>query len=259
MPDDEQRPLFTIVTPSLNAERTIERTILSVKRQVDADFGVEHIVIDGKSSDGTLAVLGRHGQVRWISERDQGIYDAMNKGINLAAGQVIGILNTDDWYAEDTLSRVARRFREDPAVEVVHGDLAAWEGGRMAGVLKPKAGSWRKLRRMPVFHPTVFVKREVYERWGVFNPEYRITGDYDLMRRFQEKGVVFSYVPGVLSNFSRGGSSLTSFAVAERIRVRVRHGVPLPAAVVQVSYIAGRILYRRARKRLGSGRCRRDR
>jgi glycosyltransferase involved in cell wall biosynthesis len=231
-PVAEPRPLFSIVTVCRNAVRSIRRTIESVRQQQDVPGAVEHLVIDGVSTDGTVAALAEFPHLRVVSEPDGGIYDAMNKGAALARGEYIAILNADDWYEPETLARVALAFRESPEASVVHGDVRRWVGTAPLDIVKsrrPRRGQSGLF--MSVNHPACFVKRDVFKRFGGFNLAFPMCADYDWIERVIRGGAVLRYVPHVLTNFAMGGVSSTRFIIRERYRVRRANGAGiLPAA-----------------------------
>jgi glycosyltransferase len=230
---------FSIITATRNSAATIAGCLASVRSQT---LPVEHIIIDGASTDGTLEIvspLTLHPSpfTRVISEPDRGIYDAMNKGIQLATGEVIGILNSDDMYAgPEVLAKVAALF-EDPSVEACYGDLVYvkeagaghWALGTgensspvtvhrspLAVVRYWKSGYFSTDRFywgwMPP-HPTFFVRRSVYEKYGVFNLTLGSAADYELMLRFLLRHRInAAYVPEVLVKMRTGGVSNASLA-----------------------------------------------
>jgi glycosyltransferase len=203
---------LSVVTAVYNCADTLPDCLDSVAGQTHGD--VEHILIDGASIDGTLELLqARRAQLsRLLSEPDDGIYFGLNKGVALARGEVVGFLHGDDVYADpEVLARVARAFA-DPAVDAVYGDLvyvAADDGARVirywrAGAYRPQRLRWGW---MPP-HPTLFLRRSLYERFGVFNTRYRIAADYDLMLRMltQLRGKVL-YRPELMVRMRVGGVS----------------------------------------------------
>ena len=203
---------ISVVTAVYNGEATVGHAIASVASQTYPH--VEHIIVDGKSSDGTMAAIeaAKHDRMRVISEPDKGIYDALNKGIGLATGDVVGFLHSDDFLAHpDALAEFAKPF-SDPEVEAVFSDLhyvAKDDGDRVIRHWATGPFSPAKLRRgwMPA-HPTLFVRREVYERHGVYDTGYRSAADYDFILRYfsQLKGRTV-YIPQVLYKMRVGGVS----------------------------------------------------
>ncbi len=196
---------ISVITVCLNSEKTIEQTIQSVTDQNDIDY--EYIIIDGKSTDSTLEIIKIYKDKISIikSEPDNGIYDAMNKGITLATGDIIGIINSDDWYEPNTFNKIRESFKESGA-DVVYGKLNLISENGQSKVLLP--GTIDKIRyEMGIPHPTVFVRRSIYKKYGMFNLEYKIAADYDLMLRLYVKGVKFYFCNDIVANFRLGGIS----------------------------------------------------
>jgi len=203
---------LSIITPVFNGKKTIRETINSVLNQEYRN--IEHIIIDGHSTDGTMETISdyNHQIAQVVSEPDQGIYDALNKGIRLSTGDIIGILHAGDLYAHDrVLKRVVEGF-ENQNKDSCYGDLQYVDPNDPKKVIRYwKSSSYRdgkfKLGWMPP-HPTFFVKREIYEKHGAFNREFRIAGDYELMLRFLEKQKIsVFYIPEVLVKMRMGGIS----------------------------------------------------
>ena len=207
---------ISIVTAVYNNCNTIASALDSALAQTGVDL--ELIVIDGGSSDGTLAVLNGYADriAVFVSEPDRNIYDALNKGIRRASGEVVGFLHADDLFADETvLKRVAGVFA-DPQIEGVYGDLLYVHKENPEVVVRYwKAGEYSRARLgwgwMPP-HPTFYVRRSVYERLGLFDTNYRIAADYDCMLRFLGKGGVrVGYIPEVLVKMRLGGTSNRTF------------------------------------------------
>lgn len=203
---------ISVITVCFNSGLTISDTINSVASQTYPD--VEHIVIDGASTDTTLQVLeGLRGYLaKLISEPDKGIYDAMNKGIRLASGDVICFLNADDFYANsDVLANVAHRIKKDD-LDAVFGDVEFFRNESPDKVIRryrsiyfrPKRVAWGW---MPA-HPSLFVRRRIFDRYGVFKTDYKIAGDFEFVARFFHEGEVrYCYLPEVLVRMRVGGVS----------------------------------------------------
>lgn len=209
---------LSVVTAVRNGAGTIGTCLGSVGRQAQPRgpndvFQVEHVVEDGASTDGTVAVAERGGRhVRVFSERDRSLYDGMNKGIRHATGEVIGTLNADDFYFRPgSLAEVANAMA-DSAVSVCHGNVAYVDAGNPARVVRVWRGgpcSTEKLRRgwMPP-HPTFFVRRDCYEHYGLYREDLGTAADYELMLRFLLKhGVRSVYVPELWVAMRTGGAS----------------------------------------------------
>jgi glycosyltransferase involved in cell wall biosynthesis len=204
---------ISIITATFNSGFTIRDCLDSVKDQGNK---VEHIIIDGGSSDGTLDIVKSYPHiVRVISEPDHGIYDAMNKGIALATGDVIGILNSDDFYADKmVLTKVARIFSRD-GIDSCYGDLLYVDPADITKITRIwKSGPFHKENFfwgwMPP-HPTFFVRRQVYDKYGMFNLNLGSAADYELMLRFLVKHKIsMAYIPEVLVKMRAGGVSNAS-------------------------------------------------
>jgi glycosyltransferase involved in cell wall biosynthesis len=222
---------ISVITVVYNGERTIADTLASVAAQTHKD--VEHVVVDGASQDGTLATVRRYPHVAaCLSERDHGVYDAMNKGIRRATGEVIGTLNADDVYQHDgVLEHVACAF-DDPGVDVCYGDLVYVSPRRPDQIIRYwKAGPFdRKRLRSGWYppHPTFFVRRSVYDRWGAFDPAYPLAGDVELMFRILGKGsTTVVYLPEVLVRMRLGGISNARISTVWNQNVIIRRAARL--------------------------------
>ena len=202
----------SIVTPTYNSAKTIVDTILSVNKQDYAN--IEHIIIDGGSKDNTHELIRNtpNRVKKIISEPDKGIYDAMNKGVALATGDIVGILNSDDFYnSNDVIAKVVKTFQEGE-YEGVYGDLEYVDARNTNRVLRYweskayKEGLFKK--GWHPAHPTFFVKKEVYDKYGNFNLKYKIGADYEIMLRFIEKNrIKVAYIPETLVKMRVGGAS----------------------------------------------------
>ncbi len=207
---------LSIITAALNSAKTVEDTVKSVLGQSYGD--IEYIIVDGGSTDGTLDIIERYKDkiAKVVSEKDGGIFDAFNKGIAMATGDIVGILNSDDFYASDSVIQdVMEKFAASSA-DTVYGDLEYVDPVDTSKVIRGwKAGEYRKSRFrsgwMPP-HPTFFVKRSLYDRYGGFNTWMKISNDYELELRFLYKNnATAAYVPKVLVKMRAGGNSDGSF------------------------------------------------
>lgn len=203
---------FTIITAVYNREATIGQAMQSVASQTYEN--VEHLIVDGASTDGTLAEVERHKTTRTkvFSEPDKGIYDALNKGIALASGDVIGLVHSDDFFAHDgVLEQVTHAF-EDSTASAVYGDLdyvSAEDETRIIRHWHSGPYDRRKLAWgwMPP-HPALFLRRPVFDRWGLYDTTYRIAADYDAILRYFGRGNIHPvYIPQVLVKMRVGGES----------------------------------------------------
>jgi glycosyltransferase involved in cell wall biosynthesis len=211
--------MITIITTTLNSALTIHDCLNSVNNQEER---VEHLIIDGVSNDGTLDTLNSYAHIsKVISEPDQGIYDAMNKGISQASGSVIGILNSDDFYADSSVLKKVASVFENPDVDSCYGNLVYVDPSNTARITRYwKSGNFSKRDFywgwMPP-HPTFFVRRSIYERYGLFNLALGTAADYELMFRFLVKHkITTAYIPEVLVKMRAGGTSNAS--LRNRIR-----------------------------------------
>ena len=201
---------ISIITITYNSAKTVQRALDSVQSQTYKD--IEHIIVDGASTDGTKELIETyakaHKNVRWVSEKDKGIYDALNKGIKLATGDIIGFLHSDDvLYSADSIGQIAAAFEQSGA-DVVYGDLQYCSGGKVVRRWKSNDfdPSALKYGWMPP-HPTVYVRREVYQQVGEYDEWFRISADYDMMLRIFTAGYKTHYIPEVLVSMETGGAS----------------------------------------------------
>lgn len=183
---------ISIITVTYNSAETIEATIRSVLRQTYKH--IEYIIIDGKSTDDTINIIRRfephfNGNMKWMSEADKGIYDAMNKGIRMATGNIIGILNSDDFFTSDNiLEQIAANIND---VDAVYGDIHFIKSSNPDKCVRYYSS---KIFRPPLLryglmpaHPSFYVRREIYERYGLYSLDYKIAADYDMMVRLFHK------------------------------------------------------------------------
>ena len=203
---------FSIITVSYNSKDTIADTVQSVGSQSHSD--TEYLIIDGASKDGTLKILEslKNKIDILVSEKDNGIYHAMNKGIEKAGGDVIGILNSDDIYTDEFILQDVAKIFENPETEAVYADLVYVEREDTNKVKRKwisgeyTQGDFRKGWMPP--HPTFFVRKSVYEKYGAFNLDFESAADYELMLRFIHKHhIKIAYLPRVIIKMRVGGQS----------------------------------------------------
>lgn len=238
---------ISIITVSYNAAATIRDTIESVMAQDHPD--VEYIIVDGGSKDGTMDIVreysDRMGKV--VSERDQGIYDAMNKGIAMATGDVVGILNSDDFYSYNQVLSDVDRLMSTSGAQCLIGDLVIVHPDHPEKIQRYYSSEgfhlgWFTHGDMPP-HPTFFVRRELYERYGNFEKSYRITADYDLMLRMMYIGKEsWVRLPRVMVTMRGGGNSNNGFRSKIRLNQEImhslrKHGLPSGALRVYSKYL----------------------
>lgn len=205
---------ISIVTAAYNSVATIKDTIESVLSQ---DYpNIEYIVADGGSKDGTVEILKSYGdKIKWISEKDNGIYEAMNKGVKMATGDAIGIVGSDDFYPDNqAISKVAKAFIESNA-DSVYGDLHYVDAVDTNKIVRNwKSGKYDRKRFLNGWmppHTAFFLKKSAYDTYGIYDTTYRSAGDYELMLRMLYKHHVSSYyIPAVLMKMRIGGDSNSS-------------------------------------------------
>ena len=226
---------ISVVTATYNRADTLGEAVASVQSQTHRPL--EHVVQDGASSDGSVDLLqGLSDETtRVVSEPDHGIYDAINRGISRATGDVVGLLHSDDMLAHDgILSSVADAF-SDPAIDGVYGDLDYVSSADPSRVVRRwRSGAYdpRRLRHgwMPP-HPTLYLRREVFDRWGLYDTGFRIAADYEAMLRYLVKGQIrLAYLPEVMVKMRLGGESNRSLGrmllkSREDLTAMRRHGV----------------------------------
>lgn len=234
---------ISIITAAYNSASTLHDTIESVMRQSYKDY--EHVVVDGKSKDNTVDILKEYEEtngkrLRWISESDRGIYDAMNKGVQIAAGDVIGILNSDDFFtSDDVLARVAKEFESDPSLEAIYGDIhfvaadatLANPGNCTRYYSSAMFRPWLlRFGFMPA-HPSFYVRREVYEKYGLYDLDFRTSSDFELMvRLFGKNKIKAKYIPMDFVTMRAGGESTAGMEAKKKVNRDIaaslkKHGV----------------------------------
>ncbi len=202
---------ISIITATYNVDKTLEYAIKSVLSQTYTD--IEYIIIDGNSSDNTIDIISKYKNNIDISvsEPDDGIYDALNKGIKAATGDVIGFLHADDvFYDENSIAVIAQAFTDK--IDAVYGDLIYVKNADINSVIrywkgKPYSNKLLKSGWMPA-HPTFFVRRKVYENIGLYDLNYKISADYDfILRFFNSERYNVEYIPNVITRMRVGGKS----------------------------------------------------
>jgi glycosyltransferase involved in cell wall biosynthesis len=229
--------------------KTLQRTLDSV---ISQEFpGIEYVVTDGGSTDGTLKLL-RQNQNRialWISEDDLGISDAFNKGIALSRGEIIGLLNSDDWYEPGAIQAVVEEMQRTGA-DIACGRLQYWEGDRRTYLTESDPA---KLERgMTIGHPTVFVRRNCYHRFGLFRRDFRLAMDYEWLLRAKSAGARFVVVDQCVANMQGGGVGDRRWRNSQRevARARAMHVKGADSMLAYQVYVARRIVMGSARRLL---------
>lgn len=201
-------PLISIITVVYNGAKTLEQTIQSVINQTYNN--IEYIIIDGGSTDGTIDIVEKYkDQIAfWVSEPDKGLYDAMNKGISKANGEIIGMINSDDWYEPGTVSSIVSYSEINPGAKIFHGDLLIHETNGRQAIKRFNPSLFKMLNYGVTYnHPTFFVSKDIYKKYS-FNIKLVSVADVQFILEIllKEKNV-FIYIDQVLANFRKGGVS----------------------------------------------------
>jgi len=216
----DDKPLLTIITEVRNGVDHIQQTINSVIHQ---DYeNIEYIIVDGVSTDGTLDIIERNKEKisLIISEHDEGIYDAMNKGIRQAKGDLIGIIASNDWYNQNIFGEIINLHKLNKNA-IIYGIAKLYD----KEVFKAATAMSAESLDITMFpHATAFVPREVYEQYGMYDTSYKIAADYDAMIRFHRAGVPFVFCDKVISNVRLGGVSSTSLVGLEHENIKLKYG-----------------------------------
>nr|WP_122120203.1 glycosyltransferase family 2 protein [Alistipes megaguti] len=216
---------ISIITATYNSGQTLTDTLESVLRQSYTD--IDYVIVDGGSKDNTLDIIRRYeprfeGRMRWISEPDKGIYDAMNKGIRMATGDVVGLLNSDDFYtSNDVLEHVARAL-SDPNVDAIYGDIHYVNDDDLTHCVRYYSSrvfsrGLMRLGFMPA-HPSFYCRRAIYERYGTFDISLRIAADFEnLLRLIFVNRIRTKYIPVDFVTMRTGGASSSGMVSHKRI------------------------------------------
>ena len=216
---------ISIITATFNSGKTVGDTFMSVLNQTYNDY--ELIVVDGGSKDDTVDILRHYelifnGRMKWISEPDRGIYDAMNKGIAMATGDVVGILNSDDFYTSNGILRKVAITMQDKNIDAVYGDVHYVHDNDLGKCVryyssKPFRRVWMRFGFMPA-HPSFYCRREVYERYGTFDLSYKVAADFEcLLRLIFVNRIRTKYLPVDFVTMRTGGASTRGFASHKQI------------------------------------------
>ena len=209
---------ISIITVTYNSEKTLAETLQSILAQ--SYYNIESIIIDGSSKDNTISIIKEYeplfnGKMKWVSEPDKGLYDAMNKGIHMATGDIIGILNSDDFYTDsNVLQDIALSFKNNK-IDCLYGNLYFVDSIETNKVVRTWKGSQHKmggfLKGWHPAHPTFYVKKEVYDKHGVFDTSFNVSADFELMLRFIEKHQISNlYLDRYFIKMRMGGESTGS-------------------------------------------------
>lgn len=248
---------ISIITASYNSVSTLADAMESVLHQTYTDW--EYIIVDGGSTDGTVDLIRRYepqfgGKLKWTSELDHGIYDAMNKGISRATGDVVGILNSDDYYtSEDVLSVIASAL-SDNRLDAVYGDIHFIHDGKPNKVVRYYSSRhfrpfWLRFGFMPA-HPSFYVRRSVYEKAGLYNTAYKIGSDFEMMvRLFRNQHIRYHYLHKDFVTMRMGGMSTKNFKsrrmlLTEDVRACRSNGIYTNQLIVALKYLYKVLEYR---------------
>lgn len=231
-------PLVSVITVCYNAAGTLASSLDSVRTQTWRPL--ESVVVDGGSNDGTQDIVARYADITGtvVSEPDGGIYDAMNKAIGLARGEILHFLNADDCFVDAGVVEAALAvFMAEPEVDLVYGD-AVYRSADGKFLRRFKRVNARNLLYGDLCHQAVFARKRVFERFGRFNLEYRINADYDWMLRVFRGGAQVRYLPRAIVNYDTGGQSASNLAFtrAERARVRLQYTTPSAYRIGELGY-----------------------
>lgn len=236
MSQDKKRPLVSIITPTLNSERFLRDNIESVLSQTYPN--IEHIIIDGGSTDNTIAIVREMDpKAMIISEPDDGISDAFNKGLELAKGDIIAILNSDDFYADDdVILKVIETFASKPDIKVIYGKVRCIDpdtGSTLMTYYNEPFSFEKMKKRLIIPHPSIFMHREVYKTTGKFSLKYRICMDHDYLLRVTAKFEPYA-LDEIFTVMRWGGVSTKNVFLAHReaYRISMANGVNKVSAIL---------------------------
>lgn len=230
---------ISVVTATYNSEKTIADTIKSVLVQQNKAY--EHIIVDGESDDDTINIIKGYeseyeGRLKWISEPDKGLYDAMNKGIQMATGDVVGLLNSDDFFTSDNvLGRIAREFEENPSLEAIYGDIHFVKDEDLTKCTRYYTSSYFRpwLLRFGIMlaHPSFYVRKEVYQKYGLYDLQFQMSSDFEMVvRLFGKNQINAKYIPMDFVTMRYGGKSTAGWGAKIKINRDIasslkKHGI----------------------------------
>lgn len=240
----------SIVTASFNSANTIRDTIDSVMRQTYHD--IEYIVKDGGSTDGTVDILKEYepkfcGRMKWITEKDKGIYDGMNKGILMSTGDVVGTLNSDDFFTDEHVIENMVKAMEEKKVDAVYGDIHFVKDCDLETTVRYYSSKhfkpfWLRFGFMPA-HPSFYLKREVYEKAGLYKTDYKIGSDFEMMvRLFHKYRISYYYLPQDFVTMRSGGASTRNInsritLLKEDVKACRENGIYTNRLIIALKYL----------------------
>ncbi len=216
---------ISIITVCFNSKSTIEKTITSMLEQTYENY--EFIIVDGGSKDGTIELIRNYeskfnGKLRWISEQDHGIYDAMNKGIEMATGDIVGIVNSDDFYERDALQIVADAY-DGTGMTILYGFVRCLRDNQE---IMTYLNSHTNIKNKMIGHPACFLTRDIYKKYGGFSMKYPYSADYELMLRLsKENDIHYVRIYQILTNYYLDGASSTVYGYRDTLKLRKDYGL----------------------------------
>ena len=242
---------ISLITITYNSEKTLVDTIKSVLKQTYSD--IEYIIVDGASKDKTVSIIKQYesefkGRMKWISEKDNGLYDAMSKGIRMATGDVVGILNSDDFFtSKEVLQNVANAFLQDVKLDAVYGDVHFVHPGNLNKCVRYYSSkvfkrSLMKMGFMPA-HPSFYIRRECFEKYGLYKTDYKIAADFEfLLRVIYKEKIKTQYLPIDMVTMRTGGASTSGLEshkqiMKEHLRAFRENGIYTNSLLLSLRYI----------------------
>jgi glycosyltransferase involved in cell wall biosynthesis len=219
----EKTVKISLVTPCFNSEKTIRDTLESVEKQNYSNL--EHIIVDGMSTDETLNIVNEYKNrvpyaVKVVSEKDNGIYDAMNKGIRMATGELVAIINSDDWYEPDAIEKILSVYQHQK-YEIVYGMVRLFQDEKIKEI---QYFSHEFMLQHMICHPSCFITRAVYEDFGGFDLKYRSSSDYDwMLKRYSEGKTTFTTIYEIIANMRVGGMSSSNLGYRETLKLQLEY------------------------------------
>lgn len=247
----------SIITVTYNSAQTLAMTIDSVLRQTYQD--IEYIVKDGGSTDKTIDIIKKyepmfHGRMKWVSAKDKGIYDGMNKGIEMATGNIVGILNSDDFFTDNhVIEKIADAFNEKK-VDAIYGDVHFVKGSNLKKSIRYYSSRlfcpfWLRFGFMPA-HPSFYVRRDVFSKVGLYKTDYKIGADFEMMvRMFYRHRITYHYLPYDFVTMRTGGVSTRDInsrriLLKEDVRACRENGIRTNQFLIALKYLYKFLEYR---------------
>lgn len=241
---------ISLITITYNSAKTLEDTLTSVVKQTYSD--VEYIIVDGASKDNTVSIIKKYeplfeGRIKWISEPDKGLYDAMSKGIRMATGDVVGILNSDDFFtSNDVLQKVAESFEQDSLLDAVYGDVHFVHPNNLNKCVRYYSSKVfkRDLMRMGFMpaHPSFYIRRECFEKYGLYKTDYKVAADFEfLLRVIYNAKIKTKYLPIDMVTMRTGGASTSGLEshkqiMKEHLRAFRENGIYTNVGLLSLRY-----------------------